>query len=240
MVPRDTGSPAEALRWIGEGATFDLAILDMHMPEMDGVDAGHAHARGCGRPCRWCCSARSAGARRATEGLFDAYLGKPLHQSQLFDTLVALLGDADTARRPCRRAARPQRSTRGMAARHPLRILLAEDNVVNQKLALRLLQQMGYRADLASNGIEAIESIERQPYDVVLMDVQMPEMDGLEATRRITARWQPGERPRIVAMTANAMAGDREECLAAGMDDYVTKPIRVDALVEALLQVRPA
>jgi CheY-like chemotaxis protein len=131
----------------------------------------------------------------------------------------------------------------GMAARHPLRILLAEDNVVNQKLALRLLQQMGYRADVASNGIEAIECIERQPYDVVLMDVQMPELDGLEATRRIVARWPDARsRPRIVAMTANAMAGDREECLAAGMDDYVTKPIRVEALVQALIAApaRPA
>ena len=98
---------------------------------------------------------------------------------------------------------------------------------------------MGYRADLASNGIEAIESIERQTYDVVLMDVQMPEMDGLEASRRITRTWPPGERPRIVAMTANAMQGDREECLAAGMDDYVTKPIRVDALVQALANVVP-
>ena len=124
-----------------------------------------------------------------------------------------------------------------MAERHPLRILLAEDNVVNQKLAMRLLQQMGYRADLAGNGIEAIERIEREPYDVVLMDVQMPEMDGLEASRRITARWPVGQRPRIVAMTANAMQGDREECLAAGMDDYVTKPIRVDALVQALISV---
>jgi CheY-like chemotaxis protein len=95
---------------------------------------------------------------------------------------------------------------------------------------------MGYRADLASNGIEAVESVERQPYDVVLMDVQMPEMDGLEAARRITARHPNGERPRIVAMTANAMAGDREACLAAGMDDYITKPIRVEALVEALRQ----
>ena len=124
-----------------------------------------------------------------------------------------------------------------MAERHPLRILLAEDNVVNQKLAMRLLQQMGYRADLAGNGIEAIERIEREPYDVVLMDVQMPEMDGLEAARRITAQWPVGQRPRIVAMTANAMQGDREECLAAGMDDYVTKPIRVDALVQALFSV---
>ena len=124
-----------------------------------------------------------------------------------------------------------------MAARHPLRILLAEDNVVNQKLALRLLQQMGYRADLAANGIEAIECVERQTYDVVLMDVQMPEMDGLEASRRITALVPAGERPRIIAMTANAMQGDREMCLAAGMDDYLTKPIRVDELVEALLSV---
>jgi CheY-like chemotaxis protein len=125
-----------------------------------------------------------------------------------------------------------------MAARHPLRILLAEDNVVNQKLAMRLLQQMGYRADLASNGIEAVESVARQTYDVVLMDVQMPELDGLEAARRITALWKPGERPRIVAMTANAMQGDREECLAAGMDDYLTKPIRVERLVEALNMAR--
>ena len=126
-----------------------------------------------------------------------------------------------------------------MAARHPLRILLAEDNVVNQKLALRLLQQMGYRADLASNGIEAIECVERQPYDVVLMDVQMPEMDGLEAHAASPRSGSRRERPRIVAMTANAMQGDREECLAAGMDDYVTKPIRVDALVQALLGASP-
>ncbi|MEO7761936.1 MAG: ATP-binding protein [Casimicrobiaceae bacterium] len=135
------------------------------------------------------------------------------------------------------RRARPMLDP-GLAERHPLRILLAEDNVVNQKLALRLLQQMGYRADLASNGIEAIEGIGRQDYDVVLMDVQMPEMDGLEASREINRRWPGSNRPRIVAMTANAMQGDREECLAAGMDDYVTKPIRVDALVEALERVR--
>ncbi len=124
-----------------------------------------------------------------------------------------------------------------MAARHPLRILLAEDNVVNQKLAMRLLSQMGYAADLARNGVEAVVAIERQPYDVVLMDVQMPEMDGLQASREITRRWPAGDRPRIVAMTANAMQGDREECMAAGMDDYVTKPIRVDALVAALHNV---
>jgi len=169
-----------------------------------------------------------------SEGLFAAYLAKPLHQSHLFDALVSLFA-CDALPRAATTATKPTMDP-GMAARHPLRILLAEDNVVNQKLALRLLSQMGYRADVASNGIEAIESIERQPYDVVLMDVQMPEMDGLEASRRITAKFMPRERPRIVAMTANAMQGDRDECLAAGMDDYVTKPIRVDALVEALMQ----
>ena len=121
-----------------------------------------------------------------------------------------------------------------MAQRLPLRILLAEDYAVNQKLALRLLAQMGYRADIASNGLEAIQAVERQPYDVILMDVQMPEMDGLEASKAICARWAAGERPHIIAMTANAMQGDREMCLEAGMDDYVSKPIRVDELIEAL------
>jgi CheY-like chemotaxis protein/HPt (histidine-containing phosphotransfer) domain-containing protein len=121
-----------------------------------------------------------------------------------------------------------------MARRHPLRILLAEDNVVNQKLALRLLERMGYRADVAANGLEAVAAVERQPYDLVFMDVQMPEMDGFEATREIVRRWPEGRRPRIVAMTANAMQGDRELCRAAGMDDYVSKPIRVEELVAAL------
>jgi signal transduction histidine kinase/ActR/RegA family two-component response regulator len=121
-----------------------------------------------------------------------------------------------------------------MAQRHPLRILLAEDNLVNQKLALHLLAKMGYRADLAVNGAQAIACLVRQRYDLVLMDVQMPEMDGLEASRRISQRWPPHERPRIVAMTANALQGDRERCLAAGMDDYLTKPIRVPQLMAAL------
>jgi CheY-like chemotaxis protein/HPt (histidine-containing phosphotransfer) domain-containing protein len=105
---------------------------------------------------------------------------------------------------------------------------------VNQKLALRLLEKLGYRADVVANGLEAIEAIERQPYDLLLSDVQMPEMDGLEATRQILQRWPEGERPWIVAMTAEAMSGDRERCLAAGMNDYLAKPIRVDELVAAI------
>jgi signal transduction histidine kinase/CheY-like chemotaxis protein len=123
----------------------------------------------------------------------------------------------------------------GHAARHPLRILLAEDNVVNQKLAVRLLSRMGYEPDIAANGIEAIEAVARQRYDLVLMDVQMPEMDGLEATRNIVDGTPPEARPWIVAMTANAMDGDRERCIAAGMNGYISKPIRVPELVAAVL-----
>ena len=235
MLSRATESPSEALRWIDADDAFDLAILDMHMPEMDGLTL--ARLIRDRRPSLPLVLFSSLGRREAgdTEGLFSAYLAKPIRQSHLFDTLVSLLV-RDAAPRAAPAQTRSQLDP-AMAARHPLRILLAEDNVVNQKLALRLLHQMGYRADLASNGIEAVESVQRQIYDVVLMDVQMPEMDGLEASRRITAKAPAGARPRIVAMTANAMQGDREMCLAAGMDDYVTKPIRVDALVEALNNV---
>jgi CheY-like chemotaxis protein len=118
--------------------------------------------------------------------------------------------------------------------RHPLRILVAEDNAVNRKLALRLLQQLGYAADVAGNGQEAITALEKASYDLILMDIQMPELDGLEATRRIRKRWPGDAGPRIVAMTAVAMPGDRELCLAVGMDDYLSKPIRVDELSAAL------
>ncbi|MBC5767719.1 GAF domain-containing protein [Ramlibacter albus] len=236
MAPRDCAGPEAALELLRAGERFDLAILDMHMPGMDGVELAQA-ARELDPQLPMVLFTSLGHRDNARPELFKALLAKPLHQSQLFDTLVTLLGEPAQPRPIATRA--PVSGDARMAERHPLRILLAEDNAVNQKLALRLLQQLGYRADVASNGIEAVESVERQPYDVVLMDVQMPEMDGLEATRTIAARWPRESRPRIVAMTANAMQGDREECLGAGMDDYVTKPIRVDRLVEALNLATP-
>ena len=121
-----------------------------------------------------------------------------------------------------------------MATRFRLKVLVAEDNVVNQKVALRVLLQFGYQADLAANGMEALAALERQTYNLVFMDVQMPVMDGLEAARRICAQWKPGDRPYIVAMTANAMKEDRDICLAAGMDDYLSKPIRPDGIKAVL------
>jgi len=239
MQTCDTGSPDEALEWIKSGDPFDLAILDMHMPEMDGVTLAR-EIRNLRDATALPLVLFSSLGRRETDvetDLFAAFLNKPIKPSQLFDTVVGIFAEEPVETKkvaPARVQMDPE-----MAGRHPLRILLAEDILVNQKLVLRLLEQMGYRADVASNGIEAVQSVERQPYDVILMDVQMPEMDGLEASRRICARWPRGQRPTIIAMTANAMQGDREMCLEAGMDDYVSKPIRPDELVKALMKVKP-
>jgi CheY-like chemotaxis protein/HPt (histidine-containing phosphotransfer) domain-containing protein len=161
-----------------------------------------------------------------------AVVVKPIKASGLHGAVATVLDLDDEA--TGRRRELETAFDADLARRHPLRILLTEDNTVNQRLALRLLQRMGYRGDVAGNGIEAIEAIERQPYDLVLMDVQMPEMDGLEATRRIVERWARDDRPWIVAMTAEAMQGDRERCIEAGMDDYLTKPIRPRELAAAI------
>ncbi|MFH0881307.1 MAG: response regulator, partial [Lentisphaerota bacterium] len=213
------------------------AILDMQMPEMDGVMLAR-EIRSQNRTLPLVLFS-SLGRREIgpDTSIFAAQITKPLKPSQLFDALVTILADQPITVRQRDEASLGQLDP-DMGQRLPLRILLAEDNAVNQKVALRLLERMGYRADVAGNGLEAIEALERQPYDVVLMDVQMPEMDGLEASRRIQHDWPPGARPRIIAMTANAMQGDREKCLAAGMDDYLTKPIRTEALVEALSQTQ--
>ena len=222
-----------------QGDPFDLAILDLHMPEMDGLTlaAELRRLRPAAALPLLLLSSLGGNAEELQTDLFAACLMKPIRASALFDALLRVFA-AGATRTPAPAAA-SARLDRQMAERLPLRILVAEDNAVNQKLALRLLSQMGYRADVAGNGLEAIQAVERQPYDVVLMDVQMPDMDGLEATRRICARWPRGQRPRIIAMTANAMQGDREICLEAGMDDYVSKPIRVEELVAALRRCAP-
>lgn len=171
----------------------------------------------------------SLGGSESSVPVFAAVLTKPVKQSQLFDVLVSLLTESSgpTVTTPV--------DTASLGERHPLRILLAEDNTVNQQIALLVLESMGYRADVASNGLEAVEAVAKLPYDLVLMDVQMPEMDGLEATRQIRSSRHVAAGVHIVAMTANAMHGDREACLAAGMNDYLSKPIRPDELAKALL-----
>ncbi|MBI1816956.1 MAG: GAF domain-containing protein [Deltaproteobacteria bacterium] len=215
----------QALAMVERGDRFDLAILDMHMPGMDGIEL--AHRLRALRPELPLVLYTSLGGDEI-DPVFAAVLAKPVKQSQLFDLLVSLLSGGAVEHAPVREDAATK-----LGERHPLRILLAEDNTVNQQLALLLLESMGYRGDVASNGVEAVEAVNRLPYDLVLMDVQMPEMDGIEATRRIRADG-PSPQPRIVAMTANAMQGDREACLAAGMDDYLAKPIRPEQLAAAI------
>jgi CheY-like chemotaxis protein len=237
ILARDTASPAQALEWIRRGDPFDLAILDRHMPEMDGITLAaeirrHRHARAL--PL---IMLTSLGPQEELRGdvEFAASLTKPIKPSQLYATLMSVFGAPAGVQAPV-----PQEGAVGrLAERVPLRILVAEDNVVNQQLALLLLKKLGYQADLTADGLAALQALEREPYDVVLMDVQMPEMDGLEATRRIHQRWPEGQRPHVIAATANAMQEEREACLAAGMDDYLPKPIRMEELAAALSRCRP-
>jgi CheY-like chemotaxis protein len=163
---------------------------------------------------------------------FSAFLTKPVKQSVLYNALIEAL--AIEVIKPVNVPALEQQFDHTLAERIPIRILLAEDNAVNQKLALRMLDRMGYRADVAANGLEVLEALGRQFYDLIFMDVQMPEMDGLEATRAIRVMPSLARQPHVVAMTANAMQGDREMCLEAGMDDYVSKPIQVKELQRAI------
>ncbi len=227
----DTASPVEALRWVAEGQTFDVAVLDYQMPEMDGITlAGRLRELRDRDDLRLVLLTSVGLASSETRGRadFSAVLTKPLKQSQIYDALLRVLADqpAPVAVRP------PETFDASMAAGSPLQILLAEDNAINQKLAQLMLGKFGYRADVAGNGAEAIAALDRQPYDVVLMDVQMPVVDGCEATRRIRRRWGPS--PWIIAMTANVLSGDREQCLDAGMDDYLSKPVRPEELAAAL------
>jgi CheY-like chemotaxis protein/HPt (histidine-containing phosphotransfer) domain-containing protein len=237
MIPRGAQSAVQALEWLRAGETFDVAILDMQMPGMDGLMlAGEIRKlpQAASMPL---VLLTSMGVRAANGGaassVFASCLTKPLKPAQLHETLVRVIsGTKQTRKAPVNSKLDPD-----TAGRLPLRILLCDDNVVNQKVALRLLQQMGYAVDWVPNGVECLAAIDKRPYDLIFMDVMMPEMDGLEATRII--RQRQAEQTKfpnykspviIVAMTANAMPGDRDKCMAAGMDDYLAKPIRPEDL----------
>ncbi|NTW49286.1 MAG: response regulator, partial [Chlorobiales bacterium] len=225
----------EGLSLIQSGQHFDVAILDFHMPEMDGLTLASEIRKIPETHELPLVMLTSAGNREVISELggigFAAYLNKPTKQSQLYDILISIFDKAKSGE------VKPQTATKAsieMGQRLPLRILIAEDNAVNQRLVLRILEKMGYRADVAGNGLEVIDALKHKSYDIVLMDVQMPEMDGLEATMHICQNWPRAERPFIIAMTANAMKGDREACLEAGMDDYLSKPVRFSDLQKAI------
>ena len=242
MHPTVLDNSADALEMLTQGAEFDVVILDLSMPDQDGLTLA-ARLRdtqaGADLPLILLSSIGRTITGRQDE--FDqigfaSVLQKPIKPSPLLNALVSLFAAPGTAVQVKPNVAPRTALDSDMAARLPLRILLADDHMTNQKLARMLLARLGYRADVASNGVEVLEALRVQAYDVILMDIEMPEMDGMEATRRVHEEW--GERaPRIVAMTANAMRGDRDKYLSMGMDQYISKPIRVAALVRALESV---
>jgi len=210
----------------------DVILMDYHMPEMDGVETTQRFKTLPGRsstPVIMLSSAQVS-SRDFPKGLFSRILLKPANPRLLRETLIALRGNPT-----------PQTETQSdlsnLAQEHPLRILLAEDNPSNQKLGTIMLQRLGYRTDVANNGVEAIEALRERTYDVILMDLQMPEMDGIEATQTIRRVFPSPQHPWIIALTAHAAASDRDRCLEAGVNDYLTKPIRREALAAALLRI---
>jgi CheY-like chemotaxis protein len=239
IIDKDTASPSQAMSWLQKDEMFDLAIIDLHMPEMDGITLAKEirKKRDASELPLILFSSLGTRERDLPSDLFVAVLTKPLKPALLLQTLMRFFGESPLGEGTQKEVEEMEVTDAEKGIHYPLRILLAEDNVVNQKLALRLLSQMGYQADLAKDGLEVLKSLEDQEYDVILMDVQMPEMDGLQATREICARWAKDEHPSIIAMTAYALEGDRQKCLEAGMDDYLSKPIRVDDLAKVLSRV---
>ncbi len=227
-------TPEEALKAIHSGERFAAAVLDMEMPGMDGLTLAKDIRRLYG-PDELPIILLSSGAlptghpvaseHSRMPQVFSAIVSKPIRASELYDILMQIL-------------ARPPKSAPPPAAPPPapetVALLVAEDNEVNRKVVQHMLRRMGYDADFANNGREALDALHRRPYDIVLMDVQMPDMDGIEATHHICREWPAERRPRIVAMTANAMKGDREKYLAEGMHDYVSKPLREQDLRRAI------
>jgi signal transduction histidine kinase/CheY-like chemotaxis protein len=212
---------------------FDLALIDFDMSGMNGLELAQLiNKDGCSKMRIVLFSTSRLVRKRLLSSEdkqpFHAFLTKPLRSDHLRDVIRQLLGSKPNASR------QPIAIDKTIAASSPLRILIAEDNIVNQKVAIRLLERLGYRADAVSNGLEALEAVRRQPYDLVLMDVQMPEMDGLEAARHINREFSGKRRPYLIAVTANVYASDQEQCKAAGMDDFLGKPLELNGLRKAL------
>ncbi len=245
MTCCDVATPAASLEELCNTEAFDVAILDMQMPDMDGLElAATLRERQASRALPLILLTSLGGLdavqRRSVADLeFAATLTKPVKSSRLYETLLEVF-----AERPIRiTRQRPIRTTRfdgEMGKELPLTILLVDDNGTNQRLALRVLDRLGYQADVAANGEEALQALRRQSYEVVLMDIQMPVMDGFAATQQIRQNWPVESQPYIVAMTADALIEEENVCLSAGMDDYVSKPIRVEKLVDALRRAAAA
>ena len=233
-------SVQETRALVQQQEVWDVAVIDMDLPDGNGLALARellAHPRVQAKPIVLLAGRNHMNIRqRAEEVGACACLYKPLKRNDLLAALMLSLGIQSPA--TVTAAAHVNVFDRVIGDEHPLNILLAEDNVVNQKVALLILERLGYRADVVASGLEVIEAVQRQPYDLILMDVHMPEMDGIEATRRVFELLPPAKYPHIIAMTAAAMQEDRERCLAVGMHNFVSKPVKVEELVSALLQAQ--
>ena len=242
-VAEDGPRALERLRQAAEeGRPYDLAIIDMQMPGMDGFALAQAIKRdprvATTRLVLLTSMALRGQAKEASAMGFAGSLPKPIRQSALYDCLATAMGMSEErfAGAGTGSSLRTRHTMAEARGQGRSRILVAEDNQINQQVALGLLQRLGHHTDIAGNGREAVDAVRRLPYDLVFMDCQMPEMDGFEATAEIRRQERNGKRLPIVAMTANAMQGDRERCIAAGMDDYVSKPISREKLAEVLVR----
>lgn len=237
MVPQVATSLTEALTVLQQGKCFDSIIIDLYEHDMDGLDSIAQIRSSCADQntpiiMYTTLAVRNDVAQQASHTV-TAFLIRPMKPLHLAKTLTTLFTESQSTtipKKPLPAVEEPHPGTR-----YPLSILIVEDNAVNQKVALRLLERLGYHATIANNGIEALKKLKQHTFNVILMDIQMPEMDGIEATQHIRTYWPIQQQPRIIAMTANAMKGDRERCLQAGMDDYVSKPIQMKSLQTALL-----
>jgi CheY-like chemotaxis protein/HPt (histidine-containing phosphotransfer) domain-containing protein len=240
MTVETAANSRDALARLAQGDLFDAVILDLELPDQDGLAmAERIRGQPSGRyvPLLLLSSTRpSNDASHSLAGSVAVSIHKPIRPAQLLDALCRALS-VQVQRE--KKAPSAPTLDRDLARRLPLRLLLADDNPINQKVGLSVLQKLGYQADIASNGVEVLKALEQKAYDILFLDVQMPEMDGLEAARQIHQRWAADKRPRIIAMTGNALMGDREKCLQAGMDDYISKPVRVGDLQSALQRWGP-